>query len=88
MFLFNKDHFPLGDEGSYPNITVRLLDLCRLSAYLTASVRTVYVCMYLAGGNLIHIYVNIINVQPMFGQFTAFSLKGKRSAKKTILPVQ
>ena len=50
MFLFNKDHFPLGDEGSYPNITVRLLDLCRLSAYLTASVRTVYVCMYVFGG--------------------------------------
>ena len=41
----------MGDEGSYPNITVRLLDLqCRLSAYLTASVRTVYVCMYVFGG--------------------------------------
>ena len=54
----------MGSEGSNPNITVRLLDLCGLSAYLTASVRTVYVCMYLAGrnfGNLIHIYVNIIN---------------------------
>ena len=55
----------MGDERSYPNITVRLLRLYWLSTYLTARVRTLYVyIMYLAGlnwGNLNHIYVNIIN---------------------------
>ena len=47
MSLFNKSHFPMGDEGT-SNITVRLLDLCCLSDYLTGSVCTVYVYMYFA----------------------------------------